>query len=179
MRLRIATLLLVCLSCGAALAADKPVDVRDAMTATQFHAAGLDTLKPDQLAALNAWLAGYNHTPASATAVTAAAPAAPALAAAVAAPAAATATGKFGEEMLSPVTRGEPERIESSIPGTFTGWDGRTVFKLANGQVWQQDDTSSFDVTLQDPKVVIKHLGMGYLLTIPGHSGTVFVRRIH
>ena len=81
--------------------------------------------------------------------------------------------------MLSPAARGEPDRIESRILGTFTGWNGRSVFKLENGQVWQQADSSTYDVTLHDPKVVIKHLGLGYLLTIPGQSGTVFVRRIH
>lgn len=165
---------------GTALAADKPVDVRDVMTASQFHATGLDTLKPDQLAAFNAWLAVYTHAPAAGTAA-AAAPAVAAVAAPVpvaATPAPATASN-FGGEMLSPKERGEPDRIESRILGTFNGWNGRTVFTLENGQVWKQADSSSYDVTLQDPPVVIKRLGLGYLLTLPGHSGTVFVKRIH
>ncbi|MDR0881742.1 MAG: hypothetical protein LBP55_04270, partial [Candidatus Adiutrix sp.] len=28
--------------------------------------------------------------------------------------------------------------IESQIDGTFEGWSGETVFKLTNGQIWQQ-----------------------------------------
>src|SRR6202044_232769 len=28
--------------------------------------------------------------------------------------------------------------IESSISGEFHGWDGETIFKLDNGQIWQQ-----------------------------------------
>ena len=28
--------------------------------------------------------------------------------------------------------------IESQIEGTFNGWTGETVFKLTNGQIWQQ-----------------------------------------
>ena len=185
MTLRITTLLLVSLLCGASLAADKPLDVRDVMTASQFHATGLDKLTPEQMAAFNAWLAGYTHTPVATTAV-AAAVAVPAAAPMPAAPVAvptpapsAASTASFGKESMTSEQRGEPDRIESRILGTFTGWDGRSVFKLENGQVWQQADSSSYEVTLQDPKVVIKRLGLGYLLTLPGHSGTVFVRRVH
>ena len=190
MRLRIATMVLACFLCSVALAADKPLDVRDVMTATQFHATGLDKLTPEQLDAFNAWLATYAHAHAPATAIAASAavaPAAPASAvpmpaAAVAAPnpaPSATSTASFGKETMTSEQRGEPDRIESRILGNFNGWNGRSVFTLENGQVWQQADSSSFDVSLQDPKVVIKRLGLGYLLTLPGHSGSVFVRRIH
>ena len=81
--------------------------------------------------------------------------------------------------MLTSEQRGEPNRIESRILGCFNGWNGHTVFRLENGQAWQQADSSTYEVTLQDPQVVIKRLGFGYLLTLPGHSGTVFVKRIH
>lgn len=30
------------------------------------------------------------------------------------------------------------EVIDSQIAGEFTGWDGNTVFRLMNGQIWQQ-----------------------------------------
>lgn len=204
MRLRIAILMLVSLLCGAVLAADKPQDVRDAMTASQFHATGLDKLTPQELAAFNAWLATYRApspiaasndgsaqlpvpgVPSSAASLPSAQPDQHATgmlvntpASPTPAPSAASVTNKFGQEMLSPEERGEPERIESRILGTFKGWNGRAVFKLENGQVWQQTDTGTYDVTLQDPQVVIKHLGLGYLLTLPGHGATVFVRRIH
>ena len=39
---------------SAALAADKPADVRDVMTANQFRSAGLDKLTAEQMTALNA-----------------------------------------------------------------------------------------------------------------------------
>ncbi len=32
--------------------------------------------------------------------------------------------------------------IETKIDGTFDGWEGETIFKLMNGQIWQQ---SSYD----------------------------------
>ena len=105
-------------------------------------------------------------------------PAVPAAALPTPAPAPATAAG-FGRGSMTPEQRGEPDRIESRILGTFKGWNGRTTFHLENGQIWQQADSSTSDLTLQDPQVVIKRLGFGYLLTFPGHGATVFVRRVH
>ena len=212
MRLRIATMLLTSLLCGTALAADKPLDVRDLMTANQFHATGLDKLAPEQLTAFDAWLAGYTRTPAAGKPLdvrdlvsasqfhvtgldqlspqqlaafngwlaTYDAPAAAAPAAAAPTPVPpASSSASFGQEMLQAQQNSEPDRIESRILGTFTGWNGRTTFRLENGQIWQQADGTTSDLTLHDPQVVIKHLGIGYLLTFPGHSDTVFVRRIH
>jgi len=182
MRLRGLLLLASFLAFGT-LAADKPVDVRDLMTATQFHATGLDKLTPQELAAFNAWLSAY----APAAAPAAAAPAvgvvpstplavAPA-AAPVPAPSAASA-GSFGKEMLTDEQRGEPKRIEGHIVGSFTGWTGHTLFKLDNGQVWQQADSSVYETKLDNPAVVIKRLGFGYLLTLSGHGATCFVKRV-
>jgi hypothetical protein len=33
-----------------------------------------------------------------------------------------------------------PAVIETKIDGEFEGWDGDTVFKLANGQIWKQTE---------------------------------------
>ena len=198
MRLRIATMFLAVLCCGAVMAAETPLDVRDVMTANQFHATGLDQLAPEQLAAFNSWLASHAQVTAagkvpdvrdsmSATQfhvtgldkltagqlaafdawlasyqapAAAPAPAAPVAAAATPAPSAGS-TGKFGEEMLAPDKHDAPDRIESRILGTFKGWNGRTIFTLENGQVWKQADSSTYETMLQDPKVVIKSLGIG------------------
>lgn len=190
MRLRDLLLLAAFLAFGA-LAADKPVDVRDLMTATQFHTTGLDKLTPQELSAFNAWLAAYAQAAAPAAAAPAAAstagiasPMPPSSLAAVT-PAAtpapappATSASSFGQEMLSGEERGEPKRIESYIVGTFTGWTGHTEFKLENGQVWQQADSSVYEAKLENPAVVIKRLGFGYLLTLSGHGATCFVKRV-
>lgn len=152
--------------------ADKPFDLRDAMTVNQFRKAGLDGLSAEQMTALNSWASTSLHVPST----PAAAPAAPAPAP-VAAPAAPTAAA-FGAAMLAP-TVPEPKEIESHISGSFTGWSGKTMFRLDNGQVWQQAEPGVFATKMQDPAVVIKKLTFGYLLTLPGDSDTVFVRRIH
>lgn len=151
---------------GIAPAADKAIDLRDYLTVNQFHNAGLDTLSSDEMATLNVWFNGRfraenTRTPASASPVPAA-----------------SAASAFGADMVAP-SRKEPDSIESRILGTFKGWSGRTVFKLENGQVWQQAEGGTFNTTMQNPTVVIKKLTWGYLLTLPGDSDTVFVRRIH
>jgi len=194
MSMRTLSLVLGSIFALTAFAADKPVDVRDVMTATEFHSTGLDKLTPQEMAAFNAWLAAYAQASAPASAPVAAHAAAvvpvpvpvpaPAVAAPLpapaptAAPVAATGTAGFGQEMITPDERGEVTRISSSIVGTFTGWNGNTLFKLANGQVWQQADSSTYETRLQDPPVVIKRLGLGYLLTLTGHGATVFVKRL-
>lgn len=148
---------------------DKPFDLRDAMTVNQFHKAGLDSLSMEQVAALNSWVnTSLRQVPKLSQAP---------LTAPVAAPDAATA-GTFGATMLAPAVP-EPTEIETRILGAFNGWSGNTVFRLENGQVWRQAEPGEFDVRLQDPAVVIKKLAFGYLLSIPGQSDTVFVRRIH
>ena len=149
--------------------ADKPFDLRDAMTVDQFRQAGLDKLSAEQMAALNSWVNTSLHVVPRISQAPLTAP--------VIAPASATA-GAFGATMLVPATP-EPDKIETRILGSFKGWTGKTVFKLENGQVWQQAEPGVFNTAMQDPTVVIKKLGWGYLLTIPGESDTVFVRRIH
>lgn len=158
-------------------AASKPADLENILTARQFRDAGLDGLTPEQITALNGWLTGYLRS----QSLAAAAPAAPALmpapVAAAPAPAAATGTAAFGASMLKP-TVDEPGSIHSTIQGRFTGWSGSTLFKLANGQVWQQSGPGDYSTQMQDPEVVIKKLHFGYLLTLPGHGQTVFVSRV-
>jgi hypothetical protein len=62
MKLRIVMVLLAGLSLGVAAAAESTPDVRDLMTANQFHATGLDARSPEQLTAFDAWLVSYAHS---------------------------------------------------------------------------------------------------------------------
>lgn len=158
------------------------LDVRNFMTVNQYHQSGLENLSPSELTALNGWFNRYIRGNAQApnasqsvTPVVVPPPPQPS-----AAPTAASASGKFGMGSMPPEQNTEaPKRIESRIVGEFTGWNGNTVFKLENGQVWQQAATGYFtNVRLENPKVVIKKLLFGYLLTLPGQGETVFVRRI-
>jgi hypothetical protein len=148
----------------------KPVDLRDLMSVTQFHQSGLDKLTPQELAALNTWLNDYLHQ--GNRSATGNAPSAAVVPAATI-PAAAVA---FGSEQLP--AEGA-QQIESRIDGVLKGWTGNTVFKLENGQIWQQAGPGyDNDMRLDHPQVVIKKLAFGYLLTLPGHNQNVFVRRV-
>jgi hypothetical protein len=45
--------------------------------------------------------------------------------------------------------------IESQIDGDFNGWEGETVYKLTNGQVWQQAEyTYTYSYSFM-PKIII------------------------
>ena len=144
------------------------------MNVTQFDRAGLNKLTADEIKELNAWLNQYLASrPGKAIA-----PATPR--SIVPLPAAATSVVSFGADSMPPEeSPGQLTRIETRIAGPFTGWTGDTIFKLENGQVWKQAAAGYFtNIQLDHPEVVIKKLSFGYLLTLPGHGETVFVRRI-
>lgn len=168
-------LLAVCLPLtGVASAADRPappVDVRDMMSARQFQAAGLNKLSAQELAALNAWL-GHQLRTGTAAPAPAAAPAAPA---AVAPPPASEQT--FGAPP-APTPVETSDHITSRIAGNFDGFYSGAIFKLANGQVWKETDSTVFKIDLDSPVVHIKKSWSGYLMRLDNYGTQVFVRRI-
>jgi len=80
------------------------------MSSEEFAAAGLDQLSAEEMKALNAWLLRYTA----------------------------------GESEILRVDNEEVREAQkdfevvSRISGDFSGWDGETVFRLENGQVWRQ-----------------------------------------
>jgi hypothetical protein len=162
-------------------AAGRSADLENILTADQFRSAGLTQLGSDQMAVLNGWLTGYLRAqskqadspaasvPGASAAIAAATPAT--------APAVASGSAAFGASMLKSNTD-EPDSIHSYIVGKFTGWTGNTLFKLGNGQVWQQSEPADYSTQAMNPEVVIKKMHFGYLLTLPGRGQTVFVIRL-
>ena len=154
------------LGCAASQAADtQDFDVLKAMSVADFRATGLDHLTGDQVKALNAWFAEYQRShPACA-----AGGAAPAAAPAMAAPAAAAAPA---------ATAAFPEVIVAHLEGDFRGWGDATLFKLDNGQVWQQVDDSELSVgAIKNPKVTIKRgIFSTYYLSVEGVNDSIAVR---
>lgn len=56
-------------------------------------------------------------------------------------------------------------RILTRIKGRFDGWDGATVFKLENGQVWKQSEPGMFYVAPVDsPAVLVEKVYGGWRL---------------
>lgn len=130
--------------------------LEERMTATQFRAAGLDKLSPDELAQLNAWLQKNVASGASAAA------------------AVADRTG------LPSTPMADSSAVRNRISGEFRGWTGKTTFHLDNGQVWQQSGNDRWEgVTLDNPQVTIEPAFMGsWRLKVDGYNTTTKVKRI-
>ena len=70
--------------------------------------------------------------------------------------------------------------IESRIAGTFKGWEGRTLFKLENGQQWVQVDGQVYIVPARkgpDVEIVPSSLG-GWKMWIQPEGRWIRVKRV-
>ncbi|MDD2309676.1 MAG: PDZ domain-containing protein [Desulfuromonadaceae bacterium] len=68
--------------------------------------------------------------------------------------------------------------IESRIDGAFEGWSGETIFKLANGQIWEQSSYAYTYHYAYRPEVIIYSSGGGYKLRVDGVDSTINVIRL-
>lgn len=82
---------------------------------------------------------------------------------------------RFGLESRQP----QADRIDSHIPGLFTGWDAKSQIRLANGQVWKVVDGSWLHGEWNNPKVSIRRGMLGsFYLDIEGESRSPRVQRV-
>ena len=69
--------------------------------------------------------------------------------------------------------------IETRIDGDFNGWEGETVYKMENGQIWQQSSYHYHYHYAYRPKVFIFQSGGGYKIKVEGDGDeSVSVRRL-
>lgn len=68
--------------------------------------------------------------------------------------------------------------IESQIDGTFEGWSGETIFKLTNGQIWQQSSYAYMYHYAYRPNVTIFPSGGGCKMKVEGLSDSIPVKRL-
>ena len=88
---------------------------------------------------------------------------------------------QFGSEQVETTAakrQSEVSEINSSIKGEFTGWEGRTVFRLANGQIWQQRLSGRYRHRATDPEVSITRERFGYYLKIVETGRKIAVKRL-
>jgi biotin carboxyl carrier protein len=173
--------------------------------AADFSAAGLAKLTPAELARLDALVRDYKSG-ALATVKREAAAAERAREAAEARAAQATAEARSAQTAAAARTAkteketGEPKKadagliakarallpagttveyaaVESRIAGNFSGWQGRTVFTLENGQRWQVVNAGEyFSPTVRNPVVRISPASFGgFWMTIEGVNQRVRV----
>lgn len=147
------------LGCGLALAGSARgaefSSLEERMSQTEFSAAGLSKLSPDELKTLNEWLRVHGL-----------------------APNAPIATGGGGTEFYP--NDDARDVVETHIAGHFTGWMGKTVWAMDNGQVWQQAESGLFrDISLDNPAVRLKPMMLGsWLMVIDGCNCSLRVKRI-
>ncbi len=84
----------------------------------------------------------------------------------------------FAVSLLSTTNGSSGEVIESEIDGEFEGWSGETIFKLANGQIWQQAEYDYEYEYEYRPKVMIYRSGGEYRLKVEGMDQSVAVKRL-
>lgn len=127
------------------------------MNPAEFEAAGIAKLSPVELEELNRWVDRF-----AASKLCMGKP--------VQVPAA---------PLPCPVSTNMVNAIESEIDGTFNGWTGETIFKLTNGQIWQQSSYAYTYHYAYRPKVVIYRTSTETKMTVEGVSDPVLVKRIN
>ena len=144
------------LSLRAAQPADNPEfsGVQKAMTPEEYEAAGLQKLDPAERAKLDEFIRKYVATSNEQVATSA-------------------VDKAIKENKVS-----APEVIQSRIVGPFTGYNGRTIFTLENGQRWAQSQRdSAYFPKIDSPPVLIMKAGFGYRMYIAG-GGAIRVSKV-
>jgi len=152
---------LAALVAGAA-SAQQFSSLEERMTEAEFKAAGLDKLSPEELARLNAFIAGQNAQAAQSAGVV---------------PGATPGADTRGFYQRS----GPQGEIITSITGEFRGWSGAgTRFVLDNGQIWETTDSSTrLAVKLTNPEVIIEPGVLdSWYLRVAGYNTRAKVKRI-
>jgi len=119
--------------------------LEERMSQSEMHAAGLDKLSAAELKSLNGWL--QLHSVGSLSKV------------------------HHAEEVFYP-EESDKVKVDDQIDGKFIGWRGQTIFKLKNGQEWQQAESGSgcTSYSITDPKVIIKPMLLGSWLMYVGNT---------
>jgi hypothetical protein len=102
-------LVAVFLTAGTAWAEEEPEDIQKMMSPSEFKAAGLEKLSPEELEHLNAWLKGYRET-----------------------------TVQAAEKKATKEGRRKIDVLVSRIVGPFYGLTGNTIITLEDGTMWKQ-----------------------------------------
>lgn len=135
--------------------------IEQQMTPEQFSAAGLDRLTPEQLENLNAWL---NRTLVVETQK-----------------AAAQAKKKVEDDDRGFLNSGSKEPVLGQIKGSFDGFGKGRRFVLADGQEWEQVDTTTLHgAHMTDPEVRITPslIGSAWYMQVGKYNTRAKVKRI-
>ncbi|MEE4145617.1 MAG: hypothetical protein V2I26_12505 [Halieaceae bacterium] len=143
----------VLLASAAVLAQDGTTfpGVEELMTPEEYRAAGLEKLTPAERQALNSFLIRYTAEDS-------------------------VMLFNTDEEVKKAA---QEQEIVSVIQQPFKGWSGDTVFRLENGQVWQQRQRGNYPYRGTRPEVRITKNFMGfYRMELTENGKAVAVKRL-
>ena len=135
-----------------------PISLRTLVAPDEFRKMGLTKLSSSELAALEQWIGLYTSIVLDVSQT--------------------QTTQPTSAQSVRPSPSNSQEVIESTIAGDFEGWEGETIFKLDNGQIWQQVE---YDYTYEyayRPEVTIYRTSEGYRMKVEDVDETILVRRI-
>ena len=133
--------------------ADGP-DIRKLMTPEEFEAAGLDKLSPAEIEALNRWVVRYTAHEAP-------------------------EVRRQDVVVKAEAAKADEAGIKTRIAGEFTGWDGDTIFRLQNGQIWKQRLDGRWHYRADSPEVELHKNLMGFwVLKVVETGKSIGVKRL-
>ena len=149
------------------LAADGFSSLEEQMTGAEYSASGLDKLTPEELAALNNWIRSHSvatldQPKNSGTTTT---------------DSDGSDTRGFEKQAIAEMADAP---IKSRIKGSFSGWDGSTIFKLENGMIWEQTDNDKFHIReVENPEITIESgIFQSWRLSVEGYNSECRVARV-
>ena len=120
------------------------------MSAEEFEGAGLDNLNAEELQRLDKWLLQF--------------------------------LAYESQQLVKAdkkIQKLQKVAVRRRIDGHFSGWTGKTVFRLDNGEVWKQRLSGRYAVSLENPEVeIFKNLLGFYELKMVKTGRRVGVTRV-
>ena len=148
----------------------------DSLSPEQKKALGLDQLTAAQAAAVNAAIDQYKGPADTKVLVQQAAAAAVAEYKAKQEPAVVAQAVSIAKQKQD---EARVEHFTTKIIGRFTGWGGRTLFALDNGQVWQQEGSEVYYLSpVENPAVEFRKAPSGHFRLYLPDGTWVTVKRV-
>lgn len=166
----------------------EPGGLKDMMSPEERQKSGVDTLTAEQRQFLSEWLLeNYTRNPAKVVSSPATAPdTSPQQAASNEATADTIeaeidrrVAARLADNRASEKKPASDSSFEARLTGNFTGWSGKTVFRLDDGQVWRQRSAANYRHRGTDVRVKFKKNWMGgWEMTVVSSGKTVLVSKV-
>ena len=166
----------------------EPGGLKDMMSPEERQKSGVDTLTAEQRQFLSEWLLeNYTRNPAKVVSSPATAPdTSPQQAASNEATADTIeaeidrrVAARLADNRASEKKPASDSSFEARLTGNFTGWWGKTVFRLDDGQVWRQRSAANYRHRGTDMRVKFKKNWMGgWEMTVVSSGKTVLVSKV-